>query len=298
MNPMDSKYWSDFTYWIQERERIRLAKEVYQEDPPWTDDPIMASVRFCNICREDDKVTKWIKQNWRDPLSEHGDIPLLVFGMCIARVINWPDTLQLIRLPIVPNWTIQRDFIEVLDWMQKKGLQIWGNAYMVTGGYSKGGETKQAIMGRVLASAQGVLYGNRVPYKLLDEVHQNVMDAPGLGSFLAAQVVADVKYTPQFITAPDWWSFCAPGPGSTMGLNFLYDRKPGEAIGHTRFMKEVNEIRSLLKEHYYTELTAHDVQNCLCEFSKYVRVKYLGMRAKRGYTASKTPGRTLPLPGV
>lgn len=294
MNYLESKYWPDFLHWIKERESILHKKEVLKQPPPWTDDPIMASVRFCNVRREDDKVTRWIKENWRDPVAKVGMPADAIFAMCIARIINWPDTLARIRLPTEDPWSVQKDFVEVLDWMQARGMQIWGNAYMVTGGYSKGGETKQTIMGRVLESAHIVINNNVIPYTTLDEVHHTVMGAPGLGSFLAAQVVADIKYTPYFLDAEDWWSFCAPGPGSTLGLNYLHDRQPGKGIGHTQFMKEVNVLRYTLKGEYGIHLTAHDVQNCLCEFSKYVRIKYFGGRAKRGYRPSEARALSTP----
>jgi len=61
-------------YWINERENIRLKKEA-GESPPWSSNPVMQVTYFCNVNREDDKVTKWIRDNW---LYETNRYPLVV----------------------------------------------------------------------------------------------------------------------------------------------------------------------------------------------------------------------------
>ena len=84
-------------YWITEREAIRKRREA-GEPAPWTTDPILAAYRFCNVWREDDAVTRHIAWTWRDPYS---DDPHLWFAMTVARLINWPDTLDCaFELPI------------------------------------------------------------------------------------------------------------------------------------------------------------------------------------------------------
>ena len=49
-----------FVYFIHERESIRLRKESGLHQP-WTVDPILNDYYFCNINREDDKTTKYIR---------------------------------------------------------------------------------------------------------------------------------------------------------------------------------------------------------------------------------------------
>lgn len=283
MNWSEAPYIADLLHWISEREHVRIRKEEEKWPAPWTDDPILQTTRFCNVRREDDKVTRWIKDNWRDPYSSH---PNLAFAMCLARVINWPPTLQFLGFP--EHWQSGK-FVREMDALQKSGARIWTGAYMVTGGFSKGGETKQVIMARVLDSAYENCKGFKDDWlrpKTLQHAFNLVQQTPGLGTFLAAQVIADLKYTPLLMGAPDWQSFCAPGPGSTMGLNFLHGRPPTKGISNAQFSTEVNSLSEWLRTEHGVDLTAHDTQNCLCEFSKYVRIKYLGGRAKTGY-----PGR-------
>lgn len=275
-------YEDDLIRWITERERVRQNKETLRIPPPWTTDPIVANTRFCNVHREDDKVTKWIKENWRDPYSDH---PHLAFAMCLARVINWPPTLLRLGFPV--TWS-RRSFVAAMDSASAGGKnKIWTAAYMVTGGFSKGGETKQEIIGRVLDDAY-----RRTPAIIqgatLQEAFDVIHSVKGLGTFLSAQVVADLKYTPLLASASDWWTFCASGPGSTMGLNFLHGRPPAKSIPEKQFRMEVAGVRRIIQEATGMKLTAHDAQNCLCEFSKYVRIKYFKGHGKAHYNAKES----------
>ena len=53
--------------------------------------------------REDDKVTKWVRENWREPYADHPNMP---FSMAVARQINWPPTLEAIGFP--ERWNPER----------------------------------------------------------------------------------------------------------------------------------------------------------------------------------------------
>jgi alpha-glutamyl/putrescinyl thymine pyrophosphorylase clade 1 len=93
VDPMDT---TQLLRFIAEREAIRQRREAGQS-PPLTADPILAEWSFTNVRREDDRVTRWIAANWREP---HADNPDLFFAMTVARFINWPDTLAEIGFPI------------------------------------------------------------------------------------------------------------------------------------------------------------------------------------------------------
>src|SRR4051794_11546712 len=76
-------------HWVRERETTRIRKGA-GEPPPWTSDAIIAKYRFCNVRREDDRVTVWIRKNIRE---RYANDPNLWFMLAIGRWINWPDTL-------------------------------------------------------------------------------------------------------------------------------------------------------------------------------------------------------------
>ena len=91
MNEVQELYY----YWIKERESVRIKKESGLPKP-WSDDPIFQTYKFCNVRREDDTVSKWIRTNWMDKYIGHQN---MWFAMIVARLFNWPDTLEVIGFP-------------------------------------------------------------------------------------------------------------------------------------------------------------------------------------------------------
>src|SRR5262245_44465925 len=100
----------------------------------------------------------------------------------------------------------------------------------------------------------------------------------GFGSFMAAQVVADMKYVEPLRSARDWWTFAAPGPGSERGLNRVLGR-PVDApwrdddTWRTAFVRLHAAIAPELERNGIGRLCGQDLQNCLCEFHKYEKTR-------------------------
>lgn len=277
------KYIDDLVHWMVERESIRMQKEA-NLPPPWTSDPIMANHRWCNVHREDDKVTRFIHQEWLQP----GLMEYIPIALCVARLVNWPPTLKLLGYPH-KGWTpeYRAAWLEAFGGMRSVGVKAWTGAYMVTGGFSKGGETKESIIARVLDGAN--MATKRWPMLQIRTLADAAkgLQVPGIGSFLAAQVVADLKHTVWLKDAPDWHTWCAPGPGSTMGLNFIFDRPRTTNLSPLQFQMEVLAIQDIIASRLGLNLCAQNTQNCLCELSKYVRAKYFNERLKNSYHATR-----------
>jgi hypothetical protein len=115
---------SQLIYFISEREAIRHRRAA-SEPPPWTADPILQTWSFTNIRREDDRVTRWVATHRREP---HYDDPDLWFAMCLARFINWPDTLAELGYPAPWN---REHFLAVMAARTARGAKLYGPAYMI-----------------------------------------------------------------------------------------------------------------------------------------------------------------------
>ncbi len=272
---MESKHpKEELIYWINERERIRLHKEEYKASKPWSTDPIMQSVYFCNIHREDDRVTKWIREKW-ETADCTGDMEHTEANMCMARLVNRIDSLQQLLWP----WDTfdSKWFKEVAYSMSKDRMPFWGNAYVVT--------THGQPMSK-LEYACGVLEQcfKQLPYHglapTLEAHHAALMRLEGFGSFMAAQVVADLKNTPghELYNAPDWWTWSAHGPGSLRGLTWFHGYKITPGIYHDCIVQAWEEVKPSVPT-----MCMQDFQNCLCEYDKFMRVKRGVGRSKRGY---------------
>jgi len=271
-----------FYHWIIERERARVGRES-GFPAPWTHDPIIQQYRFCNVRREDDKVTKWIKRNWRDPYDTH---PNMVTAMVIARLFNRESTLQLIGFPECEVHSFE-GYIHAIRLALKearaKGAKIWTGAYLVsTNGHSM--DKIDYILDRVVKPIHdSKAFMDSLPWESLYHFHNELTRFDGMGSFMAGQVVADLKHTSVLANASDWMTWAPIGPGSRRGLNRYFARPLEASIKTDRVQEELLVLQCAIRQRTGIELPVHDVQNCLCEFDKHSRVRLGEGKPRSGY---------------
>lgn len=268
---MNFKLFSDF---VHERERVRLLKES-GEPQPWTKDPVLQEYRFCNVHREDDRVTRWIAKNWRDP---HRKDEHVWFAMVVARLINWPATLGAIPYPYEWEKTRVRT-LNTMDSMVNAGEQVFTGAYMINQSIPGGkGLAKHRYLAEFVLDP---LWDKRHLFTkdrhhTLQSFHATLQGFKGMGSFMAGQVVADTKYTNTLSTAKDWHTWAASGPGSRRGLARLCELPITFNWKEDAWFLHMTELRNdfnLRRNHklFPEPLHAQDIQNCLCEVDKYLR---------------------------
>ena len=264
-----------FVYFIMERDNIRFLKDELQAPKPWSIDPVFQRTYFCNIDRENDRVTKWIRQNYTgvNPGVEAAN-------MMMARFVNKPSTLEDLGWP----WNSWAPYL----WtpvMSQPGA--WGSAYIVsTNGrampkheYIAGllEEAFEQLAGWPAATTQPTLAG----------AHRRLQALQGMGSFMAAQVIADLKNTKGHLLqeADDWFDFAAPGPGSLRGLAWFYGRKITPST-FTEALASARDWCNNVDATLVTRLCNQNLQNCFCEYDKYMRVDSGTGRSKRSYNGS------------
>lgn len=270
-----------FVHWVKEREAVRLRRAVGQP-APWTDDPAIADWCYCNIDREDDAVTRWIRQNWTYPYTPDGiwSADYYTLAMMVARVFNLPATLEVLGQPVESVLWLEHAEEEL--WKKKKrGERIWNGAYIV----STNGKRMPKITrySKVLGEAAEHLE-NIDAQQTLAEAHEAIKQVEGFSNFLAAQVVADLKNTPNhpLRLAEDWWTFSAPGPGSLRGLGWFWETKVTARNYYEAIERSWGEVKEEFPVEIVRKLCRQNLQNCFCEFDKYMRVR-TGGRAKRRF---------------
>jgi hypothetical protein len=249
---------------------------------PWTKDPILRDYRFCSVYRECDRVTRWIAEYWRDPHSDDED---LWFAMCVARLFNRESSLGAIGWPV----PFSRLALRRLNRLQQSGEKIFNAAYIV----STNGIARDKVV-YLFDDVLEPLWRARArlrprPGDTLQSYHVLLGQMQGFGSFMTAQVIADLKYAvcSPLASASDWHTFAASGPGSRRGLNYVLGRDRKAPWSEDEWRLELGRLRERLLPMFrrakMPEPHAQDVQNLLCEWSKYWRAATEGKMPKQRY---------------
>lgn len=296
---MSKEHQDLFLYWIEKRWEIYHLKQMGAKKP-WSEDPVFQTTYFCNVHRENDRVTKWIRENWS---MEHCGSINYELWMVIARFLNWPNTLKMVEDNVVQD--LDREdgqFTQLQTEMERiaeSGEKVWGNAYVIT---SHGMPMPKAtyLCQHLLPDVYRALHTLKTPGARgsCGGMASALQRITGIGSFLAGQIVADLKNTKghPLYNAPDKKEFVVPGPGSIRGLNWWYAGSEKGPVTDRNFSRyfTIQGPRQQVDNSFPDLVTGlggvdmpyidnQDLQNCLCEFDKYCRVKTGTGRSKRKY---------------
>jgi len=271
-------HWNQYVYWIKEREAIRKKKES-GAPKPWTDDEILLKYRFCNVRRMDDKVSRWLMTNWYLPYQNH---PNMLWACALARFINLPSSLELIT-PMVFTKTKAKPYWEriklTLRNHRDKGNTIFNGAYMVRG--NDGFDKIESVVDHNVKTIEASI--NR---DSMEETWNKVVLCYGIGSFMAGQIVADLRYGLRG-GWKDRYRWAAMGPGSQRGMNRLLGFELNSSMKQFQFegylKATIDHLREHLPDEIFLRLEAIDFQNTLCEFDKYQRTLHDNRRPKSLY---------------
>lgn len=264
-------------YFAWEREAIRLARENGHA-APWTADPILRQYRFTNVRRRDDRVSKWIIAEVIKPNEAR---PQLWFALLMTRLINWPPTLRRliddgVLLAPLREFDPER-FSACVERQRASGAKTYSGAYMIyPTKMDPGGVKSLAIARHIISPARQLnerlleVIASERPR--VEDFVSTLAESFGISTFIAGQVAADLTYCAQLEDAADLLTYAPIGPGSSRGLNYLHDRRPlaeWRQDDFNRALRDVNE--AIIRELDIVDLTLHDVQNVMCEYSKYCR---------------------------
>ena len=265
------------------RERYTIRERRLLEKPwPWTKDPIFQEWRFCNVHREHDRTTEWLKENVRDQML----LPLrMVEAVLIFRWFNRIETGEAIVDLLLEGWDAEVAR-ERLDDVQP----IFTGAYIVRSPF---GETK----------LDGILWAidqarKRLPVMVplwgqtLRDAWFDLRKLPYMGSFTSYEVVTDLRWTPVLYQATDIQTWAAAGPGCARGLGRVVNGdtelyRYGTVEDQNTMLAVMQELLSMSHDEKFwpqqwTPWEMREVEHWACEWDKYMRVVE-GYRLKRRY---------------
>lgn len=273
-----------FLYWIEERQKIYLKKEA-GDLWPWTKDKILQEYKFTNVFREQDAVTVWVRKHWRTPYKNH---PNLWFAMCVARQINWPDTLEELEpLVFAKTWNAKKA-AKIMDARREAGKKVYTGAYMIRAesdpskewyNWSKNLYMTNIVLGNVWKKRKQFIKMFEGNQPTLQEINDWFRNFHGWGGFMSYEVVTDLRHTHYLNKAKDIYTWANPGPGAKRGLNRIYSRDLKFNQPDGKFIKEMQELLTIVKDRLESKgifknikFEMRDIEHSLCEVDKMLRV--------------------------
>ena len=261
--------------WMRHRHEVYLRRQA-GEPWPWTADPILQRYHFCNVYRELDRVTLWVRTHIREPYSESPHLWLLLVA---ARFFNEPSALaSLLGARVLPV-TVDDDYSAarldaVAAGWRAAGHRLFRGAYMVRSRYGvpKGQYVAEVLQGAWAARA---VVAPRLRGTLAEATHC-LAQLHGLAGFMAYEVVTDLRHTAWLAQAPDLNTYANIGPGAVRGLNRVAQRPVGQGVGQGRALAEAVALLPVVQAAWpsgWPGLELRDIEHSLCEYDKYERAR-------------------------
>ena len=286
-----------------ERQRIYL-RRVSGDASPWTADPVLSEYRFTNAYRAADRVSQYLIRlayAGREASDETLFLRTILFKI-FNRIDTWEAIVQKLGVPVACRF----DYAAcdaLLAARRRTGAPIYSAAYIMPSGGRSGGPKHRMHLHLIRD-----MITDRLPARLgrtrsLDEAYSLLLAWPTLGPFLAFQYAIDLNYT-TLMSHPEH-GFVVAGPGALDGIAKCFESlgefTPADAIVWLADRQDEEFERHGLSFGglWGRSLQPIDVQNLLCEVSKYTRATHPTIKGRSGRVRIKqrfTAAGSLPRP--
>ena len=300
-----------FWRFVCERQRIWRRRVVQELPDPWTDDPILQRERFTNVYRELDPGTRYVIEH---VLELDAPRPDKLFNVMLYRLVGRSDTHAALGFQFLTTFD-PSDMQRTLKDLRRAGRPPFTAAYMVSAYSSMGSSNKIENVARLFAALHAdfdTFFARVDRCATASDVHATLRSAYGFGNFLAYQVLVDLLYPLRIygnrgllpFSHDDWAS---PGPGARRGIQMLLQPNVTQSF---------LEVMSWLRDHQQAEfarlgldfpyledadgkptsISLANIQNCLCEFHKYVKISEGKGRGRRKFPVAAGGDPIIQLP--
>lgn len=274
-----------FLDFVVERHRVWTARQAGLPQP-WTTDPIVATRKFTNVFRVLDHGSQYVLTDIIDPeLPTADQLARLFLYRHTGRVEVWEAMDLMVGLPTMDNLDACLEAMKAYRGETKTVLKTQRKTKGPGFGHSKTIGQRPVFTSAYLVFPQSAERGTDKLESIFDLTRRVIPEiAPaferasmrqqfdllrgnkGVADFMSMQVLTDWGYTPQCGRDREN-EFVVPGPGARKGAAEL-GLKPDEAVEWAweavRSMDSPPRLGTRLP-------SKMDIQNCLCEFSKYAR---------------------------
>ena len=291
-----------FWRFIHERQAIWYRRCVQHLPPPWTHDPVLQHERFTNVYRELDPGTQYAINHILETPAPASD---KIFNIMLYRLIGRAETHAALGFQHLETFDPQHMAAVLRHLRDVEHRPPFTAAYMVSAYSGLGTRDKIESVALIFATLHTEfprLYRRIAACHSAPEVYRELHGVYGFGNFLAYQVLVDLLYPLQVqggmpllpYSHDDWAS---AGPGAQRGIRLLLQdgvRVPDLQVMHSLrdyqhagFARTGQQFRFLCDAYGQpVELSLANIQNCLCEFHKYVKIRDGTGRGRRKFRAS------------
>ena len=289
-------YW----YFANERQNIFI-KKLNGDTPPWTNDPILKTYKFCNSYRVNDRVSQYLLKNVIYNAKTYKDEDML-FRIILFKLFNKESTWELLLKEfkdITLSTFDMKEYSNVLTNAINNNIKIYNDAYISCAtkafGYDRKHDNHLALLNKMFII-------DKVQDKILkctnmEQAFKIIKSYPLIGNFMAYQLITDINYS----NIVDWKEdeFTVAGPGSLRGIKKCFIDKgnlSNEDIIKYMYSHQEEEFKRLnlnFKTIGNRKLQLIDIQNIFCELDKYCREKVPSLKSNRTKIKKKyTPKQT------
>ncbi|EKE27561.1 MAG: hypothetical protein ACD_3C00192G0006 [uncultured bacterium (gcode 4)] len=268
-----------FYFFISERHNINKKKSILKLAPPWTDNPILKEFKFTNVFRDLDPGTRFVIDELTPGVST---VENLIFNIIIYRLYNKIQTSRYLWIQDVRNFS-RNSFEKKLREIKDSWEKVFTNAFIVSGyGFVSSEWDKVARTSRIIDDISKVIpeLTNRIEEnKSSGFTFETIKSLPWIWDFLAYQICVDIGYARQDSYNED--VHVVAGPGCRRWLDRIWEDR-GELSYEqciawlvdnqdVEFKKLWIDMWVLFDDREVKRLNLMAVENCLCEFSKYMK---------------------------
>lgn len=254
---------------------------------PWTKDPILASRKFTNVFRVLDPGSQFVLTDLYTEDEED------FLARCVLyRMTNLPSAWEVLRdemgrYPDLIDILDGREVVKILQGHRDAGGQVFSGAYIIM---PEPGTTGDKIEGAVRVTQRFISSWMPAFFQARsqEERFNALRSAPGIGKFLAMQILTDWGYC-QTVNLEN--EFIIAGPGARRGALIVNPDVPPEntiRMATKVFKDGIVRVGGMSP-------SLMDVQNTFCEFSKYHRFAVGGKPYRNSPYRPAHPGPQ-PLP--
>jgi hypothetical protein len=268
-------YW----YFASERQRI-FARRVNGGSPPWTDDRILATYKFCNVFRAADRVSQFLIREvaYGDESCTPADLLFrIVACRTFSNIVTWRRLTELLgRQPVVHD-IISGGLRKALDEIKSRTGRLYTGAFILCASNAYRQKWKHHNHVELF---RDMFVRRKLPDRLLrakafEDVYDLLHSFPLMGDFMSYQTAIDLNYSSAINFSEN--DFTKPGPGAVRGLKKVFidlgDYSPADVV---KWMVDIQdrefERRGLTPATLWgRRLHAIDCQGLFCETDKYCR---------------------------